>query len=107
MRSTFSITTIASSTRMPIASTMPNIVSTLIEKPNISSVAKVPSSATGTTMVGIRSEEHTSELQSLMRISYAVFCLKKKTKTRYTQTIYTHNHNTYEPHVTAHHSTRG
>src|SRR3546814_9061203 len=27
----------------------------------------------------IRSEEHTSELQSLMRISYAVFCLKKKT----------------------------
>src|SRR3546814_4375331 len=32
--------------------------------------------------VGIRSEEHTSELQSLMRISYAVFCLKKKNKER-------------------------
>src|SRR3546814_3238888 len=31
-----------------------------------------------------RSEEHTSELQSLMRISYAVFCLKKKTKYRQT-----------------------
>src|SRR3546814_8856081 len=31
-----------------------------------------------------RSEEHTSELQSLMRISYAVFCLKKKKKRRYT-----------------------
>src|SRR3546814_1475202 len=30
-----------------------------------------------------RSEEHTSELQSLMRISYAVFCLKKKKKTEY------------------------
>src|SRR3546814_20322830 len=30
-----------------------------------------------------RSEEHTSELQSLMRISYAVFCLKKKTATTY------------------------
>src|SRR3546814_9679440 len=30
---------------------------------------------------GSRSEEHTSELQSLMRISYAVFCLKKKKKT--------------------------
>src|SRR3546814_3874459 len=30
-----------------------------------------------------RSEEHTSELQSLMRISYAVFCLKKKTKDTY------------------------
>src|SRR3546814_2600602 len=29
---------------------------------------------------GVRSEEHTSELQSLMRISYAVFCLKKKIK---------------------------
>src|SRR3546814_9437113 len=29
---------------------------------------------------GLRSEEHTSELQSLMRNSYAVFCLKKKTK---------------------------
>src|SRR3546814_9129617 len=43
-----------------------------------------------------RSEEHTSELQSLMRISYAVFCLKKKNKenTRYNQlttTTSTHN----------------
>src|SRR3546814_10755024 len=34
----------------------------------------------GRTLSKIRSEEHTSELQSLMRISYAVFCLKKKTK---------------------------
>src|SRR3546814_5734696 len=33
-----------------------------------------------TMQVGGRSEEHTSELQSLMRISYAVFCLKKKKK---------------------------
>src|SRR3546814_6811545 len=32
-----------------------------------------------------RSEEHTSELQSLMRISYAVFCLKKKKNKQYTQ----------------------
>ena len=53
MRSTFSTTTIASSTTMPITSTMPNIVSTLIEKPSASSTAKVPSSATGTTMVGM------------------------------------------------------
>src|SRR3546814_3975896 len=37
----------------------------------------------------VRSEEHTSELQSLMRISYAVFCLKKKKK---------QNHN-YKTHV--------
>src|SRR3546814_1112812 len=35
----------------------------------------------------IRSEEHTSELQSLMRISYAVFCLKKKTKQKITKVI--------------------
>src|SRR3546814_1824961 len=33
-----------------------------------------------------RSEEHTSELQSLMRISYAVFCLKKKNNLEYTPT---------------------
>src|SRR3546814_5233507 len=32
---------------------------------------------------GMRSEEHTSELQSLMRISYAVFCLKKKNQTKH------------------------
>src|SRR3546814_5250261 len=36
-------------------------------------------------MIGLasRSEEHTSELQSLMRISYAVFCLKKKKKNKH------------------------
>src|SRR3546814_3083059 len=34
---------------------------------------------------GLRSEEHTSELQSLMRISYAVFCLKKKNQRTITQ----------------------
>src|SRR3546814_1981786 len=38
------------------------------------------------TRTALRSEEHTSELQSLMRISYAVFCLKKK-KHIYTQTM--------------------
>src|SRR3546814_4617982 len=41
--------------------------------------AKATSSATDGEM-GQRSEEHTSELQSLMRTSYAVFCLKKKKK---------------------------
>src|SRR3546814_4332439 len=40
-----------------------------------------------------RSEEHTSELQSLMRISYAVFCLKKKKKR-------------YNTHTTTHHTTQ-
>src|SRR3546814_4807454 len=39
----------------------------------------------------VRSEEHTSELQSLMRISYAVFCLKqKKTKHKHTYTVTIH-----------------
>src|SRR3546814_1134089 len=46
-------------------------------------------------LIADRSEEHTSELKSLMRISYAVFCLKKKkTKTHDTHTdndMYTHN----------------
>src|SRR3546814_10650154 len=41
----------------------------------------------------IRSEEHTSELQSLMRISYAVFCLKNKQKKQY-NTYYIY-YNTY------------
>src|SRR3546814_6488507 len=42
---------------------------------------------------GIRSEEHTSELQSLLRISYAVFCLKKKKRKtqEQTQPYMTHN----------------
>src|SRR3546814_6473608 len=38
--------------------------------------------AVGAPFVGASSEEHTSELQSLMRISYAVFCLKKNTQKR-------------------------
>src|SRR3546814_2279685 len=40
----------------------------------------------GLSQPGDRSEEHTSELQSLMRISYAVFCLKKQKK-QYTQIV--------------------
>src|SRR3546814_5339589 len=39
----------------------------------------------GVARLAQRSEEHTSELQSLMRISYAVFCLKKKKKQKITQ----------------------
>src|SRR3546814_6701602 len=40
----------------------------------------------------LRSEEHTSELQSLMRISYAVFCLKKKTSNTHNRQTYTRQH---------------
>src|SRR3546814_3780788 len=39
--------------------------------------------------VMVRSEEHTSELQSLMRITYAVFCLKKNTRVQYRNSIQT------------------
>src|SRR3546814_7560039 len=45
-----------------------------------------------------RSEEHTSELQSLMRISYAVFCLKNKQQTSYINATHTPN-----PHLTPAH----
>src|SRR3546814_4119621 len=43
----------------------------------------------------VRSEEHTSELQSLMRISYAVFCLKKKTNKQTKRNTYTISQPTY------------
>src|SRR3546814_9507824 len=50
-----------------------------------------------------RSEEHTSELQSLMRISYAVFCLKKKNETQYETP--THNYtNTILTYIKIHES---
>src|SRR3546814_4214327 len=42
----------------------------------------------GMTRYGWRSEEHTSELQSLMRISYAVFCLKQKRSTNLRSTYH-------------------
>ena len=54
IRSTFSTTTIASSTSRPIASTMANMVSMLMEKPKNPSTAKVPRMTTGTAMVGMR-----------------------------------------------------
>src|SRR3546814_1633694 len=46
----------------------------------------------------LRSEEHTSELQSLMRISYAVFCLKKK-KTQMDKTKYNEYNKHRKPHT--------
>src|SRR3546814_10541784 len=59
--------------------------------------------ASGATLAGdvvaTRSEEHTSELQSLMRSSYAVFCLKKKKKIKkvHNRTTQQHNHDTRHP----------
>src|SRR3546814_3466605 len=55
---------------------------------------------------GRRSEEHTSELQSLMRISYAVFCLKKKNKHNTSVQHITHNScHKSEPNI-IHHAAR-
>src|SRR3546814_3722763 len=48
--------------------------------PHTSAMRDSPRLVASAIRVARRSEEHTSELQSLMRISYAVFCLKKKTK---------------------------
>src|SRR3546814_2656893 len=45
--------------------------------------AEMDTSTQTLSMLNVRSEEHTSELQSLMRISYAVFCLKKPKPTNY------------------------
>src|SRR3546814_4755343 len=49
-------------------------------------LARPPATPANMTLLRCRSEEHTSELQSLMRISYAVFCLKKKHITHTIQT---------------------
>src|SRR3546814_7003148 len=57
-------------------------------RPSVVTVMTLMSRSSG------RSEEHTSELQSLMRISYAVFCLKKKTKNN---KQHKHRNNTDKP----------
>src|SRR3546814_8719736 len=50
-----------------------------------------PARVEGGEMLSVRSEEHTSELQSLMRISYAVFCLKKQQKQNHMTTSQRYN----------------
>src|SRR3546814_6212504 len=72
--------------------TVIHLMSTLMERQLDESAGwllKSALEARGQTILTGRSEEHTSELQSLMRISYAVFCLKKKKHK-------THNHTTEE-----------
>src|SRR3546814_3154135 len=80
--------------------------STCTGAPRPSSAAPTKSSAasSGTACSGLergrpteiaRSEEHTSELQSLMRISYAVFCLKKKITPTHKEDTYLDTQNTY------------
>src|SRR3546814_2634988 len=48
---------------------------------------KIAASSKTSWSVALRSEEHTSELQSLMRISYAVFCLKQKKSSKYKKKV--------------------
>src|SRR3546814_6753830 len=66
----------AATIRAPAASRAPAPTSKFAE-----SVARSGTHSVSEQTSQLRSEEHTSELQSLMRISYAVFCLKKKTTT--------------------------
>src|SRR3546814_9373517 len=54
-------------------------------EPGTSKPSRLLQGARPTVLDQTRSEEHTSELQSLMRISYAVFCLKKKKQTNQTE----------------------
>src|SRR3546814_6394277 len=53
-------------------------LSTLVEKRQVVRLVAMRGTVFALSAADARSEEHTSELQSLMRISYAVFCLKKK-----------------------------
>src|SRR3546814_4168686 len=79
MSLTFLIAVTISVSEAPVWLTSPAPVLTCAFDPEISAL--------------MRSEEHTSELQSLMRISYAVFCLKQKTYTNHTlQTTNLHAH---------------
>src|SRR3546814_6437490 len=59
---------------------VPNIPFTPVPS-SIQAVSNLQAACGGASVLGNRSDEHTSELQSLMRISYAVFCLYKKTNT--------------------------
>src|SRR3546814_3202256 len=67
------------------------VIAPNLDKPNFIETTRVRNNPYMFANVGLepatRSEEHTSELQSLMRISYAVFCLKKKKKIEH------HKHN--------------
>src|SRR3546814_10310119 len=61
----------------PIVAQTADTIVLEVERLRSRSIASRYMSITGKLRADVRSEEHTSELQSLMRISYAVFCLKK------------------------------
>src|SRR3546814_2859479 len=71
----------AQAANYPFCTIEPNVGQVAVPDERLYKIAKIGGSAKIIeTQLAFRSEEHTSELQSLMRISYAVFCLKKKTK---------------------------
>src|SRR3546814_10303629 len=77
----------------PVSETMGEFA---LNGPTCDSLDVLPGTFTLPVDVRERSEEHTSELQSLMRISYAVFCLKKKKhSTHYTLTPMPQHHHTH------------
>src|SRR3546814_10368649 len=67
----------------------------LVRSPAFSREDQAKAIAAVAAKAGLRSEEHTSELQSLMRISYAVFCLKKKKNRDITTTEHNSNRQIY------------
>src|SRR3972149_1621801 len=71
-RAMFSITTIASSTTRPVASTMPKRVSVLIEKPSSFTKAKVPISETGIVAAGMSVARQSSRNRNITRITSAI-----------------------------------
>src|SRR3546814_8148161 len=82
-----------------------SLASSQISMPSSSALASLlpaASPATRKLVAGERSEEHTSELQSLMRISYAVFCLKKKKKQHRTHISIQHTNTTHTQHHPPH-----
>src|SRR3546814_3567775 len=62
----------------PFTGTLDGELSSDVKIEGMAAATKGSTATNSPSHVPIRSEEHTSELQSLMRISYAVFCLKKK-----------------------------
>src|SRR6201996_2155590 len=81
-RCTFSMTTIASSTTSPVASVMPNIVSELMEKPNILINAKVPTSETGMVMAGMIVARQSSRNRKMTMMTMMIASRRVRTTSR-------------------------
>src|SRR3546814_4037061 len=80
-QATANVQTVASAAE-ELSSSIAEIARQVAQSSQIAGQAVTEAERTNVQVQGLRSEEHTSELQSLMRISYAVFCSKKKKKKR-------------------------